>query len=92
MQLLQFKHINQYIIINDDGSITFQSYDSIIATVKDKTVITLNFKDKKPLWDYSNTTRKHFKLFVNEYTAYKYIDKTQFIKLIKENENIKELK
>ena len=53
---------NQFVIETDNGYI-FQSYDSVIA-----------FADKKEnkvyvtkKWEYSNTTRKHFYIFLRDY-------------------------
>lgn len=41
-------------------------------------------------WDCSKTTTKYFAKFVNEYTCFDYINKTQFMHLIRqENELIK---
>lgn len=58
----QFYNKNQF-IINTEKEITFQSYDSTIATINKKTgVLTLD-KD----WDYSHTTLKHLYLFLNDY-------------------------
>lgn len=53
--------VNQFVITTKDG-IYFQSYDSMIARYKDgRLTIT-------PRWDYSNTTRKHFYIFLRDYT------------------------
>lgn len=51
---------NQFVITHN-GATYFQSYDSVIAKYEDgKLTIT-------PLWDCSNTTRKHFYIFVSDY-------------------------
>lgn len=54
--------VNQFVIEVNKGYV-FQSYDSVIA-----------FADKKEnkvyvtkKWDYSNTTRKHFYIFLRDY-------------------------
>ena len=58
----QFYNKNQFIIY-DNKSIIFQSYTSTIAKInKTKKTLTL-YAD----WDYSNTTRKHLYLFLNDY-------------------------
>ena len=58
----QFYNKNQF-IINTEKEITFQSYDSIIATINKKTgVLTLGAD-----WDYSKTTLKHLYLFLQDY-------------------------
>jgi DUF4097 and DUF4098 domain-containing protein YvlB len=55
------KIANQFEIENDDGSITFQSYNSVIAK-KHKGKITLD----STYWDYSRTTGKYRNMFLNE--------------------------
>ena len=58
----QFYNKNQF-IINTEKEITFQSYDSTIATINKKTgVLTLGGD-----WDYSHTTLKHLYLFLQDY-------------------------
>ncbi len=52
---------NQFIITNDDGTVYFQSYDSIIIKdVKGKIFLDERF------WDYSNTTGKYRNIFLGE--------------------------
>lgn len=58
----QFYNKNQFIIRTDEG-VVFQSYDSVIAIYKNG-VLTLGCD-----WDYSNTTRKHLYLFIDEYVS-----------------------
>ena len=60
MRIEQFHGKNQFIIYMDDGSVAFQSYNSIIAVKKNGT-ITLG-KD----WDYSKTTGKYRNMFLGE--------------------------
>lgn len=62
MYIRQFYNKNQF-IMNDDKKIVFQSYDSIIAVIDKKTGKIVFGKD----WDFSNTTRKHLYLFLNDY-------------------------
>ena len=50
---------NQY-IINDNGRVSFQSYDSIIATIVDGEI----FLDSI-YWNYSKTTSKYLNKFLN---------------------------
>jgi hypothetical protein len=81
------KAVANQLIIHDGDNITFQSYDSKIATYnkQDKTL-----KLCGDLWDYSNTTRKHFSQFINDFTAFGYDNKSQFLQLIEElNDRIK---
>lgn len=61
MIITNFKNKNQIIINFNDGSIVYQSYDSIIAKIKDGNIKIFSN------WDYSRTTRKHLKLFIIEY-------------------------
>ena len=60
MYVEQFYNKNQFVIKSKE-SVVFQSYQSVIATIE-KGVLTLGKH-----WDYSNTTRKHLYLFLNEY-------------------------
>lgn len=59
----QFYNKNQFIIEGDEG-VTFQSYESTIATIDRQGKLTL-FTD----WDYSKTTLKHLYLFLNDYRS-----------------------
>lgn len=57
----------------------FQSYATLIAIyVKEENKLYINWS----MFDYSKTTLKHLKMFVNEYTPYTYENKQQFINLI----------
>lgn len=58
----QFYNKNQF-IINTEKEITFQSYDSTIATINKKTGVLTLGED----WDYSKTTLKHLYLFLTDY-------------------------
>ena len=85
-KIQQFKVKNQFIIYSDSGT-TFQSYESPICKVfgqmgEQKLILYGN------VWDYSNTTRKYFKAFINEETPFSYVDKQQFLREIEQNENI----
>jgi hypothetical protein len=78
---------NQF-IITDGGQVTFQSYRSKIATYdKDTKQLTLYGQ----VWDYSNTTRKHFASFISDFTSFEYGTKKEFEKLIQNDINIKSL-
>jgi len=52
---------NQFIIEDEKGNYTFQSYDSVIA-IKNSGEITLD----ESTWDYSVTTGKYRNQFLNE--------------------------
>ncbi|DBA34969.1 TPA_asm: hypothetical protein vir526_00004 [Caudoviricetes sp. vir526] len=54
---------NQFIIIDDDENILFQSYNTIIAKIDGKNgkiFLDANY------WDYSKTTGKYRNIFLNE--------------------------
>lgn len=57
----QFYNKNQFLIKGQED-ITFQSYQSTIATIDKNGNLTL-FTD----WDYSHTTLKHLYLFIRDY-------------------------
>lgn len=60
MKVHEFYNKNQFIIYWDN-KIIFQSYNSTIAIIENgQLVVGRN-------WDYSNTTSKHFYLFLKEY-------------------------
>lgn len=76
---------NNQMIIEEDTYLTFYSYNTCIAK--------FNKKDNKlylnsEMWDYSKTTRRYFKLFIEEYTNLAYKNKKEFLKLISDTENI----
>ncbi len=85
--------------------IIFQSYDSEIASFKEWFDLGADYnpelenppiKIKKlylinDVWDYSVTTRRHFKTFINQYTPFRYENKAQWLKEIKQNDKIKVL-
>ncbi|MBO7731812.1 MAG: hypothetical protein J6S67_04650 [Methanobrevibacter sp.] len=75
----QLHNKNQFVItFYNDGIIwAFQSYRSLIALYSPETKELYINQDK---WDYSKTTLKHFKAFVNEYTCYNYETKLDFVK------------
>lgn len=79
-------HANQY-SIKIDNKIYFISYQTLIAYYdKNSCKLFLNGN----WWDFSNTTRKHFKAWLNGLYVYniKYIDKKSFIKEVQENDAI----
>jgi len=77
---------NQFIITEEEKTI-FQSYKSkICSLIGDMGQIGLVLNGS--IWDYSNTTRKHFKSFINEETPFTYENKAQWIKEIENNESI----
>lgn len=77
---------NQF-LITDNNRVAFQSYKSLIAEY-DRETNTLKLYSE---WNYSQTTLRHFKAFINEETSFNYINKAQWEKEIKNNPNIKEV-
>ena len=61
MFVLQLENKNQF-IINHEGALYFQSYESLIAKYEGGK-LTLY-----PHWDYSRTTLKHLYIFLFRYT------------------------
>lgn len=93
MKVSNFHNKNQFIIWNNN-KVMLQSYNSLIAEIDYNSTIyelTLGID-----WDYSKTTMKHLKMFLNEFEWYgqNRIDwnkpfKKQIEKLIKEGVIIK---
>lgn len=81
------KVANQF-IIHGSNYVTFQSYESIIATHKDNEIDKPCLSLVADWWDYSNTTRKYFEQFINEYTPFTYDNKAQWLKEIENNDLI----
>ena len=78
------KIANQF-ILTDESKKVFQSYKTSICEWDFNTkTLVLN----GDWWDYSNTTRKYFKKFINEETSLTYESKKQFLKEIEQNDNI----
>jgi len=73
---------NQFIVSNGE-ELVFQSYDSKIVTLKNGML-----KLEGDMWDYSVTTRRHFKTFINDKTPFTYENKQQWLKEIENNEKI----
>jgi len=66
------------IVIEKDGEYTFFSYDTKIAEYSANCgVIEVGSK-----WDYSKTTLKHFKQFIDNFTNMDYLSKGQFYVLL----------
>lgn len=79
---------NQFLITNETQK-TFQSYNSKIAILSwiNGNAYLRVFSD----WDYSKTTMRHFKRFINEETPFNYGDSKQWRLEMKNNENIEEV-
>ena len=61
MKVRQLKNKNQF-IMEDNNKIIFQSYKSTIAIYNKKQKNIVLGED----WNYSNTTRKHLYIFIDE--------------------------
>ncbi len=72
---------NQFIILDGKKTI-FQSYNSKIAEWDGETLRVF------PDWDYSKTTLKYFKQFINDFTSYTYTTKKEWEKIMQESKNI----
>lgn len=83
MRIIENK--NNFTILKDNiKNLIFFSYNSHIATYdkeNEKLYITI-------LWDYSQTTLKQLKNFINNYTSFNYENKKQFEQEIYKNNNI----
>ena len=86
----QLANKNQFVIEYNDYTknqklITFQSYRTIICYYNPMTKsLYVNWHK----WDYSKTTMKHLKMFINDYTCYHYDNKQQFMLFLKNNEKV----
>lgn len=87
------KHLNSksyflnpnHIVIEDSDVAVFYSYESFICYFdKNEEMLHLN----SDMWDYSNTTRKYFKKFINDFTNLTYDTKAKFLSLIDSSDNI----
>lgn len=77
---------NQFLIVDyENDSISFQSYKTLIATLKRGTLKVFSH------WDYSNTTMRHFKRFINEETPFTYENSKQWRQEMKDNPQIEEV-
>lgn len=75
MEILENK--SNMIILQKDDNTEFYSYNSLIAIFCGKELVLT----KK--WNYSQTTLKQLKYFINNYTCFNYETKKQFIEEIK---------
>ena len=85
-RVFQLENKNQFVIEyvkpNNFSVLCFQSYKSLIAIYDQETKqLLINWR----YWDYSKTTSKHLKIFVNRFTNCTYENKQQFIKEINNN-------
>lgn len=75
----QFYNKNQF-VIDWEWKTIFQSYDSTIAIVDYENKTITFWID----YDYSKTTSKHLKLFLNDYLSFYYDSKKELEKSIKD--------
>lgn len=92
LHVTQLQHNNQFVIHYNNTKdpcysvIAFQSYATLIAyycSYEDKLYINWS------MWDYSKTTLKHLKIFINEYTKFNYENKQQFLKFLLNDNHVK---
>lgn len=84
MKILENK--NNMVILENGEQAYFISYETTIAKYD---YITRNLQLNVNYWDYSQTTLKQLKHFINNYTCYNYETKKDFEYKIEEIENIK---
>lgn len=85
VRVVQIANKNQFAIYYKDDKrqlVAFQSYNTLICWLEGQKLY-INYS----MWDYSKTTSKHLKIFINEYTMYNYENHLQFAKEIATNEN-----
>lgn len=63
VRVRQLENKNQFVMRTSEGGYIFQSYDSICCINQDGKLILGSD------WDYSNTTRKHLYIFINDYCS-----------------------
>ena len=84
----QLENKNQFVIIYYDNNVeycAFQSYSTLICVYCPSTKeMLINWS----MFDYSKTTSKHAKIFINNYTCYNWDNKQEFINLIRTHEKI----
>ena len=86
VRVVQIANKNQFAIYYKDSKrsiVAFQSYNTLICWLEGCKLF-INWS----MWDYSKTTSKHLKIFINEYTMFNYENHLQFAKEIATNENI----
>lgn len=62
----------------DDSAMLF-SYDTFICKLVSGQLVQVS-----DYWDYSRTTMKHLKMFIDKYARFNYVDKKEFEKRIEE--------
>ena len=92
VRVRQLENKNQFVIdYNNAGDphfsiVCFQSYATLIALWDQKEkILYINWS----MYDYSKTTLKHLKIFINNYTSFDYESKNQFTKLILTSDHVK---
>lgn len=78
-----------------DNLYQLENYHSTIARYDintKKLYLNNNILNNKIIWNYSQTTLKELKRFINNYTNYNYETFKEFKKTVEENKNIFEIK
>jgi len=74
-----------HVVISKENEVNLYSYNTFIASYnKEEEKLYLNSSK----WDYSNTTRKYFKAFIEDFTPFNYDTKQKFIRTIELSEDI----
>lgn len=90
VKVQQLENKNQFVItyrkpLHPFNVYSFQSNDSLIAIYDvEEEKLYINWQK----WDYSKTTMKHLKIFINDWTSFTYENKHQFARLVATNPKI----
>lgn len=83
-----YENKNNMLIFSNENQTYFVSYQTTIASYNEE---TRKLKINVNYWDYSQTTLKQLKYFINNYTCFKYETKKEFEKEIENNDNIEQV-
>ena len=91
VRVRQLANKNQFVIYyNNENNpclnvVCFQSYATLICYYSsNENKLYINYS----MYDYSKTTLKHLKMFINEYTPFNYDNKTQFDNFLQTSEKV----
>lgn len=89
MRVKNFKDVKNQFIIEDGHKVVFQSYDSFICEIQVREIQGNRIIKVGKNWDYSRTTMKYLKWFLEEYLwDSPYTSKKDFEKFLENNFNI----
>lgn len=81
-------------ILSYDNIYQLENYKSTIAKydiITQKLYLNTSKLNNKIIWNYSQSTLKELKNFINNYTCYNYANFKEFKKVVTENKNIYEI-